>query len=111
MVLLVPVTVPEVAVIVWGPVAFSVALKVPAPLLSVVSPGRVPAEVEVKWTVPPNAGVVLLNWSWAVTVKLKAKVAATMGGATTRKWSVAAGLTLNAAEVAPVSPVEAAVRV
>ena len=43
----------SVAVIVWLPAAFSVALDVPAPLISVVFAGN-PAAVSVdeKWTVP-----------------------------------------------------------
>ena len=60
MVLLVPVielVAVSVAVIVWLPAVFSVALKVPVPLVSVLLAGRTAwPSLLVKWTVPRVAG-------------------------------------------------------
>src|SRR3954463_5126245 len=54
----------SVAVIVWLPAVFNVALKVPAPLVRVLLAGSVAApSVLVKWTVPAYAVATLLNWS------------------------------------------------
>src|SRR5436190_1601998 len=76
----------SVPVIVWLPAVFRVALNVPTPLVSVLLPGRVACpSVLVKRTVPAYPVEVLLNWSRAVTVKLKADPAVTLAGAESTK--------------------------
>ena len=98
MVLLVPVideVVVSVAVSVWLPAVFKVAVKVPTPLVSVEFAGSTAwPSLLVKWTVPVYPVAVLLNWSWAVTVKLKATPAVALEGALTLKWVAAAALTV-----------------
>ena len=74
----------SVAVSVWLPAVFKVALKVPAPLVNVLLAGN-------EWSRRVAAGevrpcrckpvAVLLNWSSAVTVKLKAVPAGPAGRA------------------------------
>jgi hypothetical protein len=88
MVLLVPETIPWVAVRVWLPAVVKVALKVPAPLLSGLGFGNkvlVPASVLEKVTSPAKPVAVLLNWSSATTVKVTFSPASVVDGAETTK--------------------------
>src|SRR5205085_111567 len=86
----------SVAVIVWLPAVFNVALNVPVPFVSVESAGSVAApSVPVKWTVPAYPVERLLNGSSAVTVKLNALPAIVDPGAVTLKCVAAAGRTTN----------------
>src|SRR5262249_62201611 len=74
----------SVAVIVRLPDVLNVAEKVPAPLVKVLSAGRVAAgSLLVKCAVPLYAVAVLLNPSSAVTVKLNAEPATAADGALT----------------------------
>jgi hypothetical protein len=94
----------SVAVIVWLPVVVKVALNVPTPAVSTLFAGSnvaAPWSLLVNATVPPYPGVVLLNWSRAVTVKPMPVPAVAVPAALTTKWVVAAGLTA----IGPLTPV------
>jgi len=95
----------SVAVRVWFPAVCNVAENVPVPLLSVESAGStaLPSEL-VKWTVSPKAVMVLLFWSRAVTVRLKALPAVAPAGAATTKCGAATTETAIAAEVPAIDP-------
>ena len=76
----------SLAVIVWLPAVFSVAGKLPVPLVSVEFAGRTAwLSVLVKCTVPAYVVTVLSEASSAVTVKLKAVPAVTEAGDVTVK--------------------------
>src|SRR5438034_1285222 len=100
MLLLVPVmelVTVSVAVIVWLPAVLRVALKDRERLLWGLRMGRTAwPSLLVKWTVRVSPVCVLLIWSWAVTVKLKALPAVAVAGALTVKWVAVAALTLMA---------------
>jgi hypothetical protein len=88
----------SVAVSVWLPAVFKVALKLPTPALRVVFIGtKAVASVVLKWTVPVYAVAVLPNESRAVTVKAPLFPATLEGRAMTAKWVAASGLTWMAA--------------
>jgi hypothetical protein len=97
MVPLVPVIVPWVAEMVRLPAVVNVALKVPTPLLKGLAGGSLVlllVSVLEKVTLPVNPVAVLLNWSSAVTVKVKPLPAVAVPGAVTRKCVAAAALTV-----------------
>ena len=95
----------SVAVMDWFPAVRSVTENVPVPLLSVESAGSAAAPSElVKWTVSPNDVIVLLFWSNAVTVTLKALPAVALAGADTTKWGAAATETAIVPEVPATDP-------
>src|SRR5271166_1335273 len=98
---LTPALLRSVAVSVWLPGVFRVAVKVPVPVpaTSVVFDGRpLPAatapSVLVNWIVSLKLVSVLLNWSLAVTVKLVLLSVKVLDGAVTTKWVAGAGVTV-----------------
>jgi hypothetical protein len=103
--LLVPVmleVIVSVAVMVRLPAVLSVALNVPAPLVSVASAGRLAApSLLVKWTVPAYPVAVFPAASSAVTVTLNGNPVSDEDGAVTVKWVAAPGATA----IAPLVPV------
>ena len=106
-----PVTV-SVAVMVCGPLVFSVAEKVLTPAVSVEFNGKAAApSLLVKCTVPGYPVAVLPNVSSAVTVKLNAVPLLAAPGAATVKWVAAAGLTVIAAVVPVIEAVTVSVAV
>jgi hypothetical protein len=87
-------------VIVWLPVDFNFAEKVPVPLVSIEFAGSFAfLSVLLKWIVPAYPVAWLLNLSSAVTVNVKATPAVTNEGGDTEKWVAAAGLTVMVPEI------------
>src|SRR3974390_3348712 len=102
----------SVAVIVWLPAVFKVALKVPTPLVRVAFAGRTAApSLDVKCTVPVYPVAVLFEASSAVTVNGNAEPAVAVAGALTEKCVAAPADTAIAAELPVIDDVAVSVAV